>query len=163
MIKRLLPALGMAAIVVAGVWYMRSSTQPMPAVAFTTTDGNTVDSSSLRGKSVLVNFWSVSCAICLRDMPHLTRLQESLGQDKFQIIGVALPSDPPPAVMSTAAKLAPGYPLALDVHGEINQAFGGVDVTPTSFLIDPQGNIRLKTHGPLDENRLRATMLTFGG
>ncbi len=163
MMQKLLTALVMAAAVVGGMWLMRSSSQAMPEVTFTTTDGRTIDSRSLRGRSVLVNFWSVSCEICLRDMPHLTRIQSSLGDEKFEIIGVALPNDPPPAVMSVTQKLAPGYPIALDVHGEINSAFGGVDVTPTSFLVDPEGNIRLKTRGPIDEARLRATLLTFGG
>ena len=61
----------------------------------------------------------------------------------------------------TVATLQPAYPIALDVQGEIAHAFGGVDSTPTSFLVDPAGNIQYVERGALDEGRVRATVLTF--
>ncbi len=149
-------------LVVLGVgWLLWPAPRPMPQVTFNLVDGTTLHSGDLRGKSVLVNFWSVSCEVCLRDMPRLARLQQSLRDDNFLVLGVAVPHDPPPAVISTVDRLKPGYPIALDVHGEIASAFGGVEVTPTSFLIAPDGNINFSEHGPLDETRVRATLLTF--
>ncbi|MCP5422022.1 MAG: TlpA family protein disulfide reductase [Chromatiaceae bacterium] len=133
----------------------------MPSVSFNLVDGGTVDGSSLRGRSLLVNFWSVSCAICLRDMPRLRALQQSLSGQRFTIIGVAMPHDSPAAVLAMVERLAPGFPIAFDVHGEVSRAFGDVRVTPTSFLIDPSGNIRFAERGPLDEARVRATLATF--
>jgi thiol-disulfide isomerase/thioredoxin len=149
--------LGGAAL--AAVWLLWPRPQPMPAVSFTLTEGRVLDSAALRGKTVLVNFWSVNCAVCLRDMPALKRLHETL-QD-FTVIGVAASYDPPPAVMETVARLQPGYPIALDVQGELAHAFGGVTSTPTSFLVDPAGNIQYVERGALDEARVRATILTF--
>ena len=147
----------------AGAWLLWPGTKPMPEVTFNLIDGRTLHSGDLRGKSVLVNFWSVSCEICLRDMPRLTRLQESLAEQGLLVLGVAVPHDPPAAVIGVAHKLKPGYAIALDVHGEVSRAFGGIKVTPTSYLIDPAGNISLSEHGPLDEARIRATLLTFQG
>lgn len=153
----------LATVVVVGgaAWLMLASDEPMPNVTFNMVDGTTLASADLRGQSVLVNFWSVSCAVCLRDMPRLTALHDSLADRRFSVIGVAMPSDPPPAVMAMVASKQPGYPIALDVHGELARAFGDVRVTPTSFLIDPAGNIRHTERGPLDEIRIRATLATF--
>ena len=110
---------------------------------------------------MLVSFWSVTCDVCLRDMPKLTRLQDSLRDEGLLVIGVAVAHDPPPAVIALVDKLKPGYDIALDVHGEISKAFGHVKVTPTVFLVDAAGNIRYSERGPLDETRIRATLLTL--
>ncbi len=65
----------------------------------------------------------------------------------LMVIGVAVPHDPPPAVIARWRNSKPGYPIALDVHGEISKAFGGIKVTPTTFLIDPDGNINYSERG----------------
>lgn len=160
---RLLPNLLPLAALLGAVWLLWPNPRPMPEVRFSLLDGRTLHSDTLRGKSLLVNFWSVSCEVCLRDMPRLTRLHESLQDDGFMVIGVAVPQDPPSAVIDTVARLKPGYPIALDVHGEVAKAFGGIAVTPTSFLIAPDGSINSTERGPLDETRVRATLLTFQG
>ena len=158
---RAIGALAAIAVVALGVWLMVPEDRPMPTVTFNLTDGGTLHSDELRGKSVLVNFWSVSCEICMRDMPRLKAMQANLAEQNFSIIGVAMSHDPPPAVIATVDGLQPGYPIALDVHGEIGRVFGDVRVTPTTFLIDPLGNIRYSARGPLDETRIRATLLSF--
>jgi peroxiredoxin len=159
--KQVVPSLAAAAVVVAGVWLMSSSTRPMPEVVFNLLDGRTLHSADLRGKSVLINFWSVSCEVCLRDMPRLTRLHETMEEHGFLVIGVAVPHDPPATVIGVVEKLEPAYPIALDVHGEVSKAFGGIKVTPTTYLVGPDGNINYSERGTLDETRIRATVLTF--
>jgi thiol-disulfide isomerase/thioredoxin len=149
--------LGAAAL--ATVWLLWPRPQPMPEVSFTLTDGRVLDPAALHGKALLVNFWSVNCTVCLRDMPALDRLHQSL--QGFMVIGVAASYDPPPAVMETVARLQPAYPIALDVQGELAHAFGGVNSTPTSFLVDRAGNIHYVERGALDVERVRATVLTF--
>jgi len=64
-------------------------------------------------------------------------------------------------VLGIVERLSPVYPIALDVHGEVNRAFGGIDVTPTHILVGPDGNIAYSGEGPLDETRIRATILTL--
>ncbi len=133
----------------------------MPETTFNLTDGRTLSSSELRGRSVLINFWSISCEVCLRDIPTLTRLHESLRAENFMVLAVAAAHDPPPAVIKTVERLQPQYPVALDVHGEISAAFGGIEATPTSILVRPDGSISHRERGPIDESRIRATLLTF--
>lgn len=155
----------LASVLVLGAvaWLFWPSPKPMPQATFNLLDGRRLSTEDLRGKPLLVNFWSVSCSVCLRDMPRLTSLHETLGGHGLMVIGVAMPYDPPPAVIDLVGRLAPGYPIALDVHGELSRAFGNVTVTPTTFLIDPAGNIKYSERGPLDEVRIRATVLTFRG
>jgi thiol-disulfide isomerase/thioredoxin len=148
-------------LMAAVVWMVWPQREPMPSVTFTLTDGRTLLSEDLRGRPLLVNFWSISCDICLREMPKLTRLAESLGDRGLQVIGVAMPYDPPPAVIDSVARLAPGYPIALDPRGELAHAFGDVEVTPTTFLVAPNGSLAYSTQGPIDETRLRATLATL--
>jgi peroxiredoxin len=73
------------------------------APGFTTQDaaGNRVDSSSFRGKLVLLNFWATWCPPCVEEMPSLQLLQDSLGDDGLKVVAVSVDerySDIPPFV-----------------------------------------------------------------
>lgn len=145
------------------VWMLLPDHRPMPDTRFVLLDGRSIDSAELKGRPVLVNFWSVTCSVCIRDMPRLSRLQTSMAERGLMVIGVALASDPPPVIIDLIEKQAPDYAIALDVHGEVSAAFGDVRATPTTFLIDHAGRIRYTEQGPLNENRIRATLSTFSG
>ncbi len=163
MSKQILPTAVATLVLVAGVWLMSAGSRPMPEVTFNLVDGRSLNSTELQGRSLLINFWSVTCETCLRDIPVLNRLHETLKDQGFLVIGVAAAYDEPPAVMRLVKDLKPVYPIALDVHGEVSKAFGDIRVTPTNVLIDRQGNIRSSHRGPVDEPRIRATLLTFQG
>lgn len=157
--------LGTAIAIALGVavWTMLPDHKPMPDARFVLLDGRSINSAELRGRPVLVNFWSVTCGVCIRDMPRLSRLQTSMADRGLMVIGVALSSDPPPVIIDLIEEKAPDYAIALDVHGEVSAAFGDIRATPTTFLIDPAGRIRYTEQGPLNENRIRATLSTFPG
>ena len=161
MMRDLMISVAVAFSAIAAAWLLWPEAEPMPETSFHLTDGRILASSELRGRSVLINFWSVSCEVCLQDMPTLTRLHESLAAKNFMVLAVAAAHDPPPAVISMVERLQPGYPVALDVHGEISAAFGGIETTPTSILVRPDGKISDTHRGPIDEMRIRATLLTF--
>lgn len=161
MTQRLLPALLALLVIAATAWLLWPNRQPLPPLTFNLTDGRTLASADLLGKPVLVNFWSVSCEVCLRDMPKLERLATSLAERGLTTIGVAMPYDPPTAVIELSRRLQPGFPIALDVHGELARAFGDVDVTPSTFLVGRDGTIVYAERGPIDETRIRATFLTL--
>lgn len=68
-----------------------SARQPVPAGDFQlrTLDGNKISLTDLRGKVVLVNFWTTWCSACVSEMPELIALQKKHG-DNLVIIGVSL-------------------------------------------------------------------------
>ena len=66
-----------------------------PPVAIATIDGRSFDAAALRGRPVLVTFWSTTCVVCLREMPDLEALYRRLSPRGFEIIAVSMPWDPP--------------------------------------------------------------------
>ncbi len=63
---------------------------PPPALAFHDAAGTALDLSKFEGRVVLVNFWATWCAPCIREMPSLVRLQQTLGGEDFTVIAVSL-------------------------------------------------------------------------
>jgi len=97
-------------------------------------------------KPVLVTFWATSCPGCIKEMPHLTEMKHALG-DRFEIVAVSMNYDP--AEQVTKFIKANNYPFifVMDTDGEIAKAFGEVLLTPTSFLIAPNGKIVYRVTG----------------
>jgi thiol-disulfide isomerase/thioredoxin len=100
-------------------------------------------------KPVLVNFWATSCPGCIAEMPHLAKIKNKFG-DKFEIIAVAMDYDPTEQVTKFITKNNYPFTFIKDETGKIAEAFGGVLLTPTSFLIAPNGNIIYQKIGEVD-------------
>jgi len=83
-------------------------------------------------------------------MPHLVELYHELGAEHFEIIGVAMSYDPPNQVLALTTERQLPYPISLDIDGTIATAFGNVMLTPTSFLIAPDGKIIRHKIGEMD-------------
>ncbi len=118
-------------------------------------DGRKVELKSLLGQPILVTFWSTTCATCINEMPHLVALYNEFHQDGLEIIGIAMPYDPPNRVVALSEKRKLPYPVALDIAGLATKRFGNVSVTPTSFLIDAEGNIVQHKVGQMNVEQLR--------
>lgn len=132
------------------LWWKTVVHPAAPAITFILTDGRELPLAQLRGRPVLVTFWSVSCDICREEMPHLIELYRQLGPLGLEIIGVAMPHDRPDLIVDVQKQFGVNYPVAFDINGAAVKAFNNVTYTPTSFLIDPQGFIVLRKHGRLD-------------
>ena len=149
---------GFAVVVLAlmaYLWFGPSGVQSAPDIHFKVIDGRTISLKDLRGKPVLVNFWATSCPGCIKEMPHLIDLYHQFHAKGFELIGVAMPDDRPDHVMEMAKRKNIPYPIAIDIKGEAVAAFGNVQLTPTSFLIDPSGEIIKQKIGEIDMPQLR--------
>ena len=62
---------------------------PAPATIFTTEDGTKRTLESFRGKIVLLNFWATWCGPCVREMPSLERLHNTLNGADFTVIALS--------------------------------------------------------------------------
>ena len=149
-------AWGIAVLLVAGcvlaALALRNHGDPgaFPPVTISTIDGRSFDSAAVEGRPLLVTFWSTTCVSCLREMPELEALYRRFSRRGFELIAVAMPWDPPDAVVRLARARALPYPVALDVDGAIARAFGDVSATPTHFLIDPAGDVAFRRTGTLE-------------
>ena len=94
-------------------------------------------------------------------MPHLIELYQELSGSGFEIIGVAMYYDPPNQVLEMARERQIPYPVALDIDGSVAKRFGNVLLTPTSFLIAPDGKIVQQKIGEMDINKVRQRILTM--
>ena len=60
---------------------------------FTALDGRVVDLATLKGKVVLIDFWSTTCVPCVREMPDLKKLYTKSNPQGFEVIGITLDED----------------------------------------------------------------------
>lgn len=125
-----------------------------PAVTFTTIEGKKISMADLKGKVVLINFWATDCPGCIKEMPDLISTYNNYKTKGFEIISVAMPYDPPAHVLNYTRQKSLPFPVMHDGLSEITQAFGGVNLTPTAFIFDKQGNQLQRTIGELDFAKL---------
>lgn len=156
-LKETLIAVAAVAILAAGalVWIAPWEGDRAPDVAFTTLEGDAIRLSDLRGAPTLVTFWATTCVTCIQEIPHLQALQRDYSDRGFNVIAVAMEYDPPNQVQALAEARELIYPVAMDRDGSIARAFGDVRLTPTTFLIGPDGQVLQRRLGMFDEERMR--------
>ena len=153
-----LPALLLAILGGGMFWLLRPPPQLLPQVTLNPTHGAPFAARSLLGKPLVVSFWSISCSVCLQDRPKLAELHRLLRQRGGSVIAVSMPYDPPSSVLAFLDAQPTPYPDVLDVRGEVNRAFGGIDLTPTLLYIDRKGKIVRRATGELDLDHARETL-----
>lgn len=142
--------LGLILAAVLGFLWLSGAQKEAPEVQFTTIKGQKLDLESLRGQPVMVVFWATDCPGCIDEMPHLVDLHQRYSGQGLRIIGVAMPHDLPNRVVAFQTKRQLPYTLALDLDSSVVNAFGNVRLTPTSFLISPEGKIVYQKIGELN-------------
>jgi peroxiredoxin len=135
-----------------------------PDVTFTTITGKKIALKDLRGKPVIVTFWATDCPGCIKEIRDLIELYTHYHKQGLEIIAVAMYYDPPNHVVTMAEDQRLPYDVALDLKAEHAQAFGDVQLIPSTFLIGPDGLIDLKKTGSFDpaEMKNRIETLTKG-
>jgi thiol-disulfide isomerase/thioredoxin len=108
--------------------------------------GGEVDLSSLRGKTVLVNFWATWCPPCREEMPSLSRLAQSFDPQSFEVVTVSVDEGWEPIEKFLTAPKTP-YRVALDEGAKVSRTYGTTKF-PESYLVDREGKLRLKFVGP---------------
>lgn len=112
--------------------------------------------SQLKGKVVLVDFWTFSCINCIRTVPYLEKWYQTYNDKGFVIVGVNTPEfsfeHNPANVQAAVTKDGITYPVALDNNDDTWNAYSN-DSWPADYLIDKQGNIRYVSLGEGDYNK----------
>jgi peroxiredoxin len=112
---------------------------PAPEAAFTYFQGMTGSLSALKGTPAVLNFWSSTCAPCIREMPSLQTLYKQLGGETAQFLGIDV-GDSLNDGQKMLEKTGVTYPQARDPKSQLVAAFGGTAL-PDTVLIDASGTI----------------------
>lgn len=119
-----------------------------PDVKVTTSQGETIQLNKPL-KPILVNFWATSCPSCIKEMPDLQKMKQSLG-DRFELVAVSMDYDPVHQVEKFIKANPYPFTFVMDTDGQIAKSFGNILLTPTSFLIAPNGKIVYRKVGEVD-------------
>jgi cytochrome c biogenesis protein CcdA/thiol-disulfide isomerase/thioredoxin len=110
-----------------------------------TPGGRPLSLSALRGKVILVDFWTYSCINCQRTLPHIEAWYKEYAGDGFVVVGVHTPEFAFEHVVSNvraqAAALGVRYPVAVDDNYATWNAYDN-QYWPADYLIDAQGDVR---------------------
>ena len=111
--------------------------------------------SALKGKVVLVDFWTYSCINCIRTIPYLNAWESKYGSDGLVIIGVSTPEfqfeHNYTNVQNAVSRFGIKYPVALDNNYSTWSAYNN-HYWPADYLIDKNGNVRYVAFGEGDYN-----------
>jgi thiol-disulfide isomerase/thioredoxin len=119
----------------------------MPSFALAdVVSGETIDSSSFKGKSLLVTFFATWCPPCIQEVPTLIKLQNSYKDKGFSVIGLSVDQGGSQVVKKLVLKKSINYPVMMADDMTI-QNFGGVYGIPVSFLVNKKGNVVKKYTG----------------
>ncbi|MGH2849004.1 MAG: cytochrome c biogenesis protein CcdA [Solirubrobacteraceae bacterium] len=147
-----------------------------PAPAFTGTQrwfntpgGHPLTEAALRGRVVLVDFWTYSCINCIRTFPYLKEWYADYHASGLTIVGVHTPEfefeKDPGNVAAAIRQFGLSYPVVQDNDYAMWHAYG-VQTWPSEFLIDRTGHVRYYSIGEGDYTRTETAireLLALGG
>ncbi|MBX3396255.1 MAG: redoxin domain-containing protein [Phycisphaerae bacterium] len=101
-----------------------------------------VTKADLKGQIVVVEFWATWCGPCIASIPHLNEMQAKYKKDGVVLLAVSY--EPTATVSKFLGSRKMNYVVA--AGGETTRDAFGIDGYPTSFIIDPDGNVVWKGH-----------------
>jgi cytochrome c biogenesis protein CcdA/thiol-disulfide isomerase/thioredoxin len=117
---------------------------------FNTSGSEPLSLGALRGKVVLVDFWTYSCINCQRALPHVEGWYNDYKKDGFVVVGVSSPEFAFEHVVSNvesaAGTLGIDYPVAVDDNLATWDAYNN-EYWPAEYLVDPTGVVRAYDFG----------------
>jgi cytochrome c biogenesis protein CcdA/thiol-disulfide isomerase/thioredoxin len=136
---------------------------------FNTPGGESLSMSDLRGKVVLIDFWTYTCINCIRTLPYLEAWQQRYGRQGFTVVGVHSPEFPfekdAGNVESAIHQNHLTYPVVQDNDLATWDAWGN-QYWPADYLVDAQGNVRDAHFGEGDyaetERAIRTLLVEAG-
>ena len=121
--------------------YGCSGAEVAPNSTFVLLDGSKQTTADLKGKVTLVNFWATSCVTCVAEMPKVIATYNKYKTHGYDTMAVAMSYDPPSYVVNYAETRKLPFKVAIDNTGVVAKAWGDVQLTPTTYLVNKRGEI----------------------
>ena len=109
-----------------------------PDFSLETIDGQSVQLSSLQGKTVVLNFWTTWCGVCKSETPDIDAFAAE--NPEIPVLGIAIESkDKKALVKATAKKWGMNYPVMLADKNVMSSY--KINTFPTTVIVAPDGKI----------------------
>ena len=116
-----------------------------PPLALSDLNGKPLNLKNYLGKVVMVQFWATWCPPCRKEMPSMMRLQTMMAGKPFVILAVNM-GETEKEVKDFLSQVNADFTILMDSDGKAISAWK-VFVAPSTFLVDPKGNIRYALQG----------------
>ena len=144
----LIAGIAIAAAVGVGAYVYHGTGQAAaPESQFVLLNGSTKTTADLKGKVTLVNFWATSCTTCVAEMPQIVATYDKFKAKGYDTVAVAMQYDPPSYVVNFAETRKLPFKVAIDNTGAVAKAWGDIKLTPTTFVLNKQGEIVKRSVG----------------
>ncbi len=118
-----------------------------------------------KGQVLMINYWATWCAPCLREIPDLMAVAETLGDEPFAFIALSLddPYSGQAQIESFIDRWFPGFTSYLRTDPEMDMIASVVDaswneIMPTTYIIDRDGNIARMIQGKVSKEEFLAAV-----
>jgi peroxiredoxin len=103
-------------------------------------DGQMQSLDQYQGKWVIVNYWATWCGTCMKELPDLVSMHESNKDKDIVVVGVNFESIGNEQLKAFVAEQSIPYPVLRSEPVPVT-ALGKVPALPTTYIIDPDGNV----------------------
>ncbi|WP_407275078.1 TlpA family protein disulfide reductase [Halothiobacillus sp. DCM-1] len=109
-----------------------------------------------RGNFVVINIWATWCPPCRKELPELAAFAKAHEKDHIKVWGLSVDTDQSEGELALfAAAHQIGYPI-FKVTPRSLAPFGNIPGIPTTFLINPQGELVARHVGAITQAQLQA-------
>ncbi|MDJ0807652.1 MAG: TlpA disulfide reductase family protein [Gammaproteobacteria bacterium] len=134
-------------LVLLAIWCVNAAAEPvdfeLPGL-----DGETHRLSDYRGKWVLVNYWATWCPPCREELPELEVFYNNHKDEDAVVIGVAMENIDEDRLRKFVEKQFLSFPILMS-KPVARSELGAIPGLPTSFLINPKGEVTARQVGPV--------------
>ncbi len=117
-----------------------------------TLDGSMMHLSDYRGQWVVVNYWATWCAPCRKEIPDLSSLHDD--RSDVTVLGLAFEDAEPQSFIDFLTDYPATYPILISDTYNPPVALGAPRALPTTFLVNPDGEIVETFIGPIKRDDL---------
>lgn len=144
---------------VEGIGYVAPDINAIaPPFTKQTLDNRSLDLLSLRGETVVLNFWATWCVPCAIEMPELQALHKETG---VRIIGVNL-GEPQRDIIAWVERFDLTFDIVLDPSQDVSKAYR-LRGQPSTYVINPDGIITHIFYGAVNQDALQRAIRTHDG
>jgi cytochrome c biogenesis protein CcmG, thiol:disulfide interchange protein DsbE len=152
-----------ALVVVGGLWLLSTLRgrepmppgEPVPELSITLMDGQPFELAEQRGRPMLLTFWASWCPACRAEAPALQSAHERLEAAGGGAVGLAVDHRSLPAAERLGMRFPQGAVTADDL------ARFGVELLPTTLLVDREGRVAASFVGEVSPDRLEDALASL--